>query len=596
MFRGIQWRITISFILVIIVGMGALGAYLVSSTRNSQLANLRIQLENEARITAEASLPLFLTPGSDMDVLAKKLGSEINTRVTIIALNGTVLGDSDQDPATMENHSARPEVIEALASGLGESTRFSTTLSKEMMYVAVPVKNGTTTVGVARVALPLLAVENSVNRVTLVIVLAILATAALVMVAAVLISRRTTRPLKEVTEASKRIASGELDQRIPVRSKDETGQLAQAFNNMSSNLDGLVREISEERTRLQTVLANMADGVIMTDAEGNIVLANQTTERLFNFQERDVIGRPLIEAVHDHEADEVLKLCLSRGRTQTGQLESAVSKRFLRAIAVPIVEGRLTGALLLFQDLTEVRSLQTVRRELIGNISHELRTPIAGIKAMVETLRDGAMDDKGAAKDFLTRIEGEVDRLAQMVSELTELSRIETGRVELRLSPMDLNLLVREVAGQLETLAQRQQVTVSTDLAPDLPTVKADHDRIRQTLTNLVHNAIKFNHPGGTVTVSTGADAESVTVSVADTGIGISRDDLPHVFERFYKADKARPTGGSGLGLAIAKHVIQAHGGSIGAQSDEGKGSTFSFSLPVKTGPDTDNSQDLTKP
>ena len=589
MFRRIQWRITISFVLVVVVGMGVLGAYLVNSTRNSQLGNLRTQLENEARVTAEASLPLFLVQNSDLDALAKKLGNEIDARVTLIAVNGTVLGDSHEDPATMENHATRPEVVDALASGLGESTRYSTTLGEQMMYVAVPVTNQTTNVGVARVALPLVAVAGSVNRVTLIIILAIIVTAALVIVAAVLIGRRTTRPLREVTEASQRIAAGQFDQRIPVRSKDETGQLAQAFNDMSSNLDGLVRDISEERTKLQTVLASMADGVIMTDVEGNIVLANRTSERLFNFRGEDVISKPLIEAVHDHEADEILKLCLSTGQTQTGQFESAISKRFLRAIAVPIIEGKLAGALLLLQDLTEVRNLQTMRRELVGNISHELRTPIAGIKAMVETLRDGAIDDKEAAKDFLTRIDGEIDHLSQMVSELTELSRIETGRAELRLSPVNLNLLVKEVIGQLNMLAQRQQVTITTDLSADLPIIKADHDRIRQTLTNLGHNAIKFNHPGGTVTVSTRADAESVAVSVTDTGIGISKEDLPHVFERFYKVDKARPRGGSGLGLAIAKHVVQAHGGRIWAQSEEGKGSTFSFSLPIKTTLDTIN-------
>jgi len=590
MFRGIQWRITISFILVVIVGMGILGVYLVNSTRNSQLDNLRTQLENEAKITAEASLPVFLGQGGDLDTLAKKLGDEIDARITIIALNGTVLGDSDEDPATMENHATRPEVIDALASGLGESTRYSTTLGEWMMYVAVPVKTQATAIGVARVALPLLAVQNSVNRLTLVIILAILATAGLVVVAAVLIGRRTTRPLREVTLASQMIASGDLGQKIPVRSKDETGQLALAFNEMSSNLNKLVTDISVEKAKLQTVLANMADGVIMTDADGNIVLANQTTGRLFNFREKDVINKPLIEAVHDHEPAEVLKLCLSTGRTQTVQFESAVSKRFLRAIAVPIVEGKLTGALLLFQDLTEVRNLQTMRRELVGNISHELRTPIAGIKAMVETLRAGAIDDKEAATDFLTRIDSEVERLTQMVSELTELSRIETGRAELRMSPVNLNLLADEVITQLNALAQRQQVTITADLAADLPVVKADHDRVRQALINLVHNAVKFNHPGGKVTVSTRADAESVSVSISDTGIGISKDDLPHVFERFYKADKARPTGGSGLGLAIAKHVVQAHGGSIRAQSQEGKGSTFSFSLPIKTDPDTVNS------
>jgi two-component system phosphate regulon sensor histidine kinase PhoR len=399
-----------------------------------------------------------------------------------------------------------------------------------------------------------------------------------------------------MTKASRRIASGELGQKIRLQTRDETGQLAEAFNEMSSSLGKLIGDISAEKTKLQTVLASMADGVIMTDMEGRVVLANHAAARFFDFQEEDAIDKPLIEAVHDHEADEILRLCLRTSQTQTGQFESASSKRFLRAIAIPIAERELTGALLLFQDLTELRSLQTMRRELVGNISHELRTPIAGIKAMVETLRGGAIDDKEAAADFLGRIDSEVDYLAQMVSELTELSRIETGRAELKMSPVNLNALVEEVVGHLNTLAQRQRIAMTAELAPGIPTVEADNDRIRQTLTNLVHNAIKFNHPGGEATVSTRVDGESIVVRVSDTGIGISKEDLPHVFERFYKTDKARPTGGSGLGLAIAKHVVQAHGGSIRVQSEEGKGSTFSFSLPIKTSPGIGNSQDLTKP
>ena len=590
MFRSVQWGIAVPFILLILVSMSVVGIYLISFARDTQLENLRSQLEKEARIVAEASLPTFLGQGVDLDALAKKLGQDIEIRLTMIALDGTVLGDSQEDPAAMENHAMRPEVIDALGSGLGESTRYSTTLGVRMMYVAVPVTNEGNVLGVARVALPLTAVENSANHITRVISLAMAVTGVLAIVAAGFVARTTTRPIREMTEASKRIAGGELGQRIPIRTRDETGQLAQAFNEMSLNLNKLLGDISTEKTKLQTVLANMADGVMMADVEGKIVLANQATEKLFNFQEKDVINKPLIEVVHDHEADEILKLCLRTSQTQTGQFESVTSKRFIRAIAIPIVDDRLTGALLLFQDLTELKGLQTMRRELVGNISHELRTPIAGIKAMVETLREGAIDDKEATIDFLTRIDGEVDRLTQMVSELTELSRIETGKSELRMAPVNLNLLVEEVLAQLNTLAQRQQVIITTDPATDIPIVRADKDRIRQTITNLVHNAIKFNHLGGKVTVSTRADEESVIVSVYDTGIGISKEDLPHVFERFYKADKARPRGGSGLGLAIAKHTVQAHGGSIWAQSEEGKGSTFSFSLPIETTPDASNS------
>jgi two-component system phosphate regulon sensor histidine kinase PhoR len=243
----------------------------------------------------------------------------------------------------------------------------------------------------------------------------------------------------------------------------------------------------------------------------------------------------------------------------------------------------------LFQDLTELRNLQTMRRELIGNISHDLRTPIAGIKAMVETLQDTAIDDKQVALDFLTRINGEVDRLTQMVTELTELSHIETGKAELRRVPTNLNSLIEEVISQMRPQAESKPVTFTTDFNSNLPVIKIDKDRIRQTLTNLVHNAIKFNNPGGKVTISTTFHNESAIVSVSDTGMGISKEDLPHIFERFYKADKARSQGGSGLGLAIAKHTIQAHGGSISVKSEQGKGSVFSFNLPIDLSANTLN-------
>ena len=579
MFRSIQWRITIPLILLVVVIMGALGAYLAISTSSSQLDSLRSQLESEAKITAEASLPSFLNPDGteSLDALAKKLGEEIEARVTIIARDGTVLGDSEEDPSAMENHANRPEVIDALNSGLGESTRYSTTLGQRMMYVAVPVFYAGEVLGVARVSLPLTAVENVVRQVTVSIIIAMAAAAVLVIIAAWLIARLTTRPIRQLTAASRRITSGELGQKITIETRDEVGELAHAFNEMSARLKELVETISEDRARLATILDNMADGVIMTDTEGSISLANQAAARLFDIKEPD--NKPLIEAVRDHEVDELLKLCLKTAEMQSVQYESGTSKRYLRAIAVPITGS---GVLLLFQDLTELRNLQTTRRELIGNISHEFRTPLAGIKAMVETLHGGAVDDKKAAGDFLNRIDSEVDRLTQLVAELTELSRIETGGAELKLEPLDVNDLVVEVTAQLSPQVERQQLIVVKELAADLPSVPADKARIRQVIVNLLHNAIKFTDAGGRITVTTKREGDSVTVAIADTGRGIASDDLPHVFERFYKGDKARAGEGTGMGLAIAKHIIEAHGGDIRVESEEGRGSTFSFSLPLQ--------------
>lgn len=572
--------------------MGILGVYLASSIRNTQIDNLRFHLKEEAKITAEASLPL-LNRNGDVDVLVKKLGQQIDSRITIIASDGKVLGDSQENPVTMENHATRPEVRDALAAGLGESTRYSTTLNQHMLYVAVPISDQGKIVGVARVALPLVAVEQAVSHITMIVILAMTAIALLAMLAAGLIARATTRPIRELTRVSKEIAAGRLGQKAVIKTRDEIGQLARAFNEMSASLSRMMEAVSSERNKLATVLGNMADGVIMTDVEGNILLTNKAAAKLFGFDGEKVIAEPLIEAVYDHEVDAVLRLCLKASKEQATQFESSVTKRFVRAIAVPIGNSRPSGVLLLFQDLTEVRSLQTMRRELIGNVSHELRTPIAGIKAMVETLRHGAVDDREAAKDFLVRIDSEVDRLTQIVSELTELSRIETGKAELKMKPVNLNSLIEEVISQLAPLAEKQGVTLSTAPTPELPIIMVDKDRIRQAIINLVHNAIKFSQPRGRVTVSTKVNRDSITIDVSDTGMGISKDDLPHVFERFYKADRARSEGGSGLGLAIAKHTVLAHGGDIWAHSEAGKGSTFSFSLPIHSS--TGDPQHLTK-
>ena len=585
MSRSIYWKITVPLIILVLLSMGFLGIYITSSARNTQINHLKSQLVNEAKLVANNSASSFSDPARqfNLNAMAQTIGAEIDTRITFIATDGTVLGDNDQAAASMENHATRPEVQVALAGGIGQDTRYSTTLHEYMIYAAVPVMYQGQEVGVARVALPLTTVESSVNNEVLTIVAAVVIAAVLFILIAALIARMITRPVRQITKAAVEITAGNLGQQIEIRTNDEIGRLAHAFNEMSQNLKTTMAAIVDERTNLATVLANLTDGVVMTDSEVKIILTNPAAERLFNFKEATVRGLTLIEAVHDYEIDEVVKKCVKTATEQTAQLES--NGRFIRVVAVPINTGRSYSTLVLFQDLTELRNLQTMRRELIGNISHDLRTPIAGIKAMVETLQDSAIDDRQAALDFLTRINNEIDRLTHMVTELTELSHIETGKAELRRVPTNVNNIIEEVVAQMSPLAESKQVTITTDLNADLPLIKVDKDRIRQTLTNLVHNAIKFNHPDGKVLISSSFKNESVIVIVADTGTGISKEDLPHIFERFYKADKARSQGGSGLGLAIAKHTILAHGGLISVTSEEGKGASFTFSLPVNVNP-----------
>jgi two-component system, OmpR family, phosphate regulon sensor histidine kinase PhoR len=354
-------------------------------------------------------------------------------------------------------------------------------------------------------------------------------------------------------------------------------EYSNAVKTLALTLQARTSSLETEHSKLAAVLDQMTDGVLIADASGRVTFLNPAAERLFD--SRNIPGRTVAEVVRQHQLVEAWRRCQESGELQTETVEIPVRRQFLQLFAIP--ERQTGGSLLLVQDLTRVRRLETVRRDFISNVSHELRTPLASLKALTETLRDGALEDPQAAPRFLGRIEIEVDALTQMAQELLELTRIESGQVPLELKEIDPFGLLNSSADRMRAQAERAGIVLRLEESVDLPKVRADAPRLEQVLVNLIHNAVKFTHPGGEVVLSTQMDGNFVRFAVRDTGVGIPEDDLARIFERFYKADRARSGGGTGLGLSIARHIVEMHGGKIWAESLEGRGSTFYFTIPV---------------
>lgn len=587
MFRRLQWRIALGYVLLFVLVLLGLGLYLRAQVHDQQLAALETQLTREARLVGDDVQPQLA--GGDtagLDARAKQLGQDIDARVTIIRADGVVLGDSDHDPATMENHGTRPEVLQALRQGSGESQRHSATLDRDLLYVAVPIEAQGRVVGIARVALPITDVRASLDRLVAVISIALLVAALLAVLIAVPLARLVTSHLQTLGEGARRLAAGDFSEPIPVRGRDEISQLAVTFNEMAARLAAQIRTIEDERERLAAVLGHMADGVVIVGGDGAVQLVNPAAGRLLGIDSERVPGQTAGEGLRDHEIVGLVREALASGRPAGPLLLSLAGRRpeAIQALASPI-PGHAGGerrVLLMLRDVSHLQRTEAVRRDFVANVSHELRTPVAVLKALVETLQDGALDDPEVAPEFIARMHVEVDRLAQLIEELLELSRIESGQVALRLRSADLGAVVTQAAERLRPQAERQGVALQVVAPSGLPAVAIDPDRIQQVVLNLVHNAVKFTPPGGQVTVATAGDADALTVTVADTGAGIPPEALPRLFERFYKTDRARSGGGTGLGLAIVKHLVQVHGGEVAAASPgEGRGATFSFTIPL---------------
>ncbi len=593
---SLRWRIAVPYIVLMLLALLVLTVVVTRQVRDEHLADLRSTLLSEARLIAAATQPDLVTntpfdaKNTALDELARHWAELVQGRVTIIAADGAVLGESHQDRAVMDNHLSRPEVQAALADEEATAIRFSNSTDQEMMYGAVPIRNATgQIVGVARVALPLDQIDASIARLRRPLLGITLGTAILVLLMALWIAGRTARPIEQLTGVADRMAGGDFSARAVVSTQDEIGHLTTAFNRMAEELSDKMSILTRERSRLEAILENLADGVLIADARGEVRLINPAATRLLNTSADAARGASFAQIVRHHRIIELWQACRATGQVQAGAVEIDRQGIFWQVIITTFQEAEGRGYLVIIQDLSRIRRLETVRRDFISNISHELRTPLASLKALTETLRDGALEDPPMAERFLLSMETEIDALTQMVQELLELSRIESGQVALRRRAAQIVGILEPPVERLAAQAERAELTLTVEVAADTPPVLADVERMQMVVTNLVHNAIKFTPPGGRVQVSArpasaveaGGPHPAVLVQVLDTGAGIPANDLPRVFERFFKADRARGSGGTGLGLSIARHLVESHGGRIWVQSEEGRGSIFSFTLPV---------------
>ena len=435
--------------------------------------------------------------------------------------------------------------------------------------------------GVVAAMLIALAFDGKVDMVRAVAFTVLVAAAAgiLAIILARTLARSTGRSMRTAADSARRLADGDLEHRLEPSSLEEGQDFTNAFNRMAEAIHRTVRDLESEQGLLAIAMDTMADGVIVLDPENRIRFTNRAAEWFAAADRRDSLGRPLSEVVRDHEL-----LQLAARSSETRQIHQAEimllhQRLFLNVIATPISGERGEGVLLTLQDVTRLRQVETTRREFVSNVSHELRSPLASVRAMVETLEGGALRDPDVALDFLGRIESDIQRMTTLVDELLELSRLESGQMPVHLAPLSVSEVAGEIVARFEGSAVAAGVKMGIDLPPDLPYVMAETGKLDQILTNLLENALRFTPEGGRVDVSASTGRRWVKLTVSDTGIGIPSEHLPHVFERFYKVDRSRRDGGTGLGLAIAKHLVQAHGGDISVSSTEGQGSSFDLTL-----------------
>jgi two-component system phosphate regulon sensor histidine kinase PhoR len=523
------------------------------------------------------------------DALADQTGAILGLRVTIVANDGRVLGDSSLDAdeiAHIENHATRPEIAAAHRDGLGESSRHSDTVHDQLYYVACRVQRAGRTVGFARLASPVSESQRSSFGYRELLAAACFLVLLLVALVGWAAARRFSAPIEAMSRTADAIAAGRRDLEVEYASDDEIGRLGAAVNRMTRAMGRQIHALSSEKRLRDTIFAGMQEGVLVLDTERRILLANDALRWILGLGARDPAGRRLIEIVRDRDVLAGFDAALLRGEPFREVIRiGTASERSFEINVVPLTDsgGAQVGAIGILFDVTRLTALENVRREFVADASHELRTPLTSIKAFVETLLSGGLEDAANNRRFLEIIKKHADRMEAILDDLTDLSLIETGAIALEMERLDLAPIAQELVDGMKPRAERYGVTVASQVPP-ATLVFADRRRLDQILLNLLENAVKFSGTGATVTIRAEAAVPGggIRVIVEDTGIGIAPVALEKIFHRFYRGEGARfrEKGGTGLGLAIVKHLMRAHGGTVRAESEPGQGSRFILEFP----------------
>jgi two-component system phosphate regulon sensor histidine kinase PhoR len=583
------WKLFGGFTLVALLGIVVTGQ-LVSRWLETDLeASIREDLGREALLIRELARPALA--GGDAASLQRQIariapGTE--TRLTVIREDGVVLAESDEDPATMDNHASRPEVAEARRSGRGSAVRFSRTIAATMVYVAVAVDQGGVRIGYTRAGLPVAAVASRLDGLRDIVVVAGVVATLLALGAGFWIASRVTGRLAVLTGAAERLASGDVSVRIPTgaNERDEIGRLAGAFSVMTRALAERVATVEDDRRTLRAVLGSMAEGVLAVDADMSVLHMNDTAATLFGADVVRSVGEPIWEVARVAGVGEAVEETLAAGGQVQRELsvDVAGATRTLELLASPLRdgEGRVAGAVVVLHDQTDLRRLETVRSDFVANVSHELKTPITAIRGLIETIVDDREMPDETRDRFLSKIQNQSIRLSLLVTDLLTLARLESAAGLPDLEPIDLRTVVNTSVDHFRVDAADRGLTLEVEVPSDRVDVLGDQDALGLVVNNLVDNALKYTPEGGRVSVALRTDDGAAEIAVRDTGVGIAREHHDRVFERFYRVDKARSRelGGTGLGLSIVKHVCKAHGGSVTVESAPAAGSVFAVRLP----------------
>lgn len=588
--RNLRNRLVLSFLALILFTLIALGSYILWFFYQHNIASLDAAMLNQAKIIEELIYRDMSGPiqKGQIDEKIKELSSRIDLRVTVVDTAGVVIADSQQNPALMENHLDRSEIAAALIGNTGYSIRTSATQDKSLLYVSTPIFYHDEITGVVRVAMPLDHVDAGYRK----IFSALLAASCLTFLVAIAFSLafayKYTRPLEVIIDTANEIAQGQLSKRVFIKTGDELEILAHALNNLTSSLEDKVNDIIAQKHKLELILQNMGDAVILLDRFGKVTTANKAAITTFGITEQ-MMGQHNIQVIGNSLLDKAIQDTLRRQESRLIDLKTNIyeKKRVFQVFLAPIIsaENESTGLLSVFHDITTLQEIHDRQADFVTNASHELATPLTAIKGFAETLLDGALAQPEMAEKFVRIIYDESDRMHRLIQDLLQLARLSAQEYceQIKLEPVDIVPVLAAAKEDMAPRWQQKHQTITLEYSQVPLTALAHPDWLKQVIVNLLENSIKYTPAAGKISLTGWTENNQVKIAVKDSGIGIPAKDLPLIFDRFYRVDKARTrtAGGTGLGLAIVKFIIGMLGGRIEVQSKVDAGTTFTITLPA---------------